>query len=537
MEGKSIWARVALGANPILVKELRSRMRGVRAFAVLTGVLLLLAGISYLLYRIVLAATQYSNTPVSPQIGQALLAGLAVVELMMVCFVTPAVTAGSISSEQEKLTYEMLLATPLRPASILWGKLISALSYVFLLVFAAVPMASLIFIFGGVALVDMLKALVVLVATAVTLGVVGVFMSAWLGRTVRATVLSYLVVLGLLLGPLLAYLFVAVLRQAEPPRWLLVPNPVSALFSALSPAVSSGGSVNVLGGLGQLLSGNIAMVTGSRLSNAGIPRPLYHYTLPLYGGLSLALYLLATRLVRPSRRWRIRWREGLLALALFLGLGVVVAVPFVLTAGHYERVGVLPTPVPAIAQSMPVTVERSVRVIAQGSPDLEPTPTPGQAPGGLDAPPEDEQTQIYAAVIRQLYTVDHTFEQAPNFPIVYLVRSTQDGIGDPDAPRSDSQVLPEAVQEAVTASLADLPAKLVWVDDRAEVPLDDQTGAVSGGGVIVTVGNIHLDEEGRASVSASLYFANLGAGGRTYVLEQVGGTWQVTGDTGVQWIS
>ena len=111
--------RLRLGINPIIVKELRSRMRGARAFAVLTGTLLLLATVSYALYRIVLAATRYSSSPLSPQIGQSLFAGLAFLELMMVCFVTPAVTAGAISSEQEKLTYEMLLATPMRPASIL----------------------------------------------------------------------------------------------------------------------------------------------------------------------------------------------------------------------------------------------------------------------------------------------------------------------------------------------------------------------------------------------------------------------------------
>ena len=176
--------RTLLRANPIIVKELRSRMRGWRAFAVLTGALLLMGGISYLLYRIVLAATQYDSTPVSPQIGQAVFVGLMVVELMIVCFITPAVTAGSISGEREKLTYEMLLATPLRPASVLWGKLISALSYVFLLILAGIPMASLVFIFGGVALVDMVKSLVVLLATTVTLGVIGVFMSALLRRTV-----------------------------------------------------------------------------------------------------------------------------------------------------------------------------------------------------------------------------------------------------------------------------------------------------------------------------------------------------------------
>ena len=97
----------------------------------------------------------------------------------MVCAVTPAVTAGAISGEKEKLTYEMLHGHPaLSPASILWGKLISALSYVFLLLFAAVPLASLVFIFGGVAPRDMLKALVVLVVLAVSLGVLGLFMSA-----------------------------------------------------------------------------------------------------------------------------------------------------------------------------------------------------------------------------------------------------------------------------------------------------------------------------------------------------------------------
>jgi ABC-2 type transport system permease protein len=44
--------------NPIIVKELRSRMRGVRAFAILTGSLVLIGGFGYALYRMTLAATQ-----------------------------------------------------------------------------------------------------------------------------------------------------------------------------------------------------------------------------------------------------------------------------------------------------------------------------------------------------------------------------------------------------------------------------------------------------------------------------------------------
>jgi hypothetical protein len=271
------------------------------------------------------------------------------------------VTAGTISGEREKLTYEMLLATPLRPASILWGKLISALSYVLLLIFAAIPMASLVFIFGGVAPRDMLKALVILGVVSVTLGVIGIFMSTWLGRTGRATVLSYLVVLALLVGPPFAYVFVGVLRQAEPPRWILVPNPVSALFSALTPAAPGNASSGLLWGLGMAMGGNLAMLTGQW--QAGLPRPLYHYTLPLYGALSLALYLLASRLVQPARRWRLAWREILLGLAAFLVLGGLVALAFLATASRYENAPFTPTPAP----SMPPAVMSNIYMQEDGS--------------------------------------------------------------------------------------------------------------------------------------------------------------------------
>jgi len=519
-----------LDVNPIIVKELRSRMRGARAFVILTGVLLLLGGVSYALYRIVLATSRYSASPLSPQIGQALFSGLVFLELMMVCFITPAVTAGSISGEQEKLTYEMLLATPLRPISILWGKLFSSLSYVFLLIFAAVPMASLVFIFGGVTPRDMIKSLIVLVTIAVTLGVIGVFMSAWLRRTARATVLTYLVVLALLVGPLFIFFLVGVLRQQVPPRWILVPNPASALFSALtSSSVPSGGtSAGLFLNLGMILGGDLRMIAGSG-SVSGIPRPLYHYTLPLYGVGTLVLYLLTTRLIQPTRRWRIGWKEVAVTVALLLIFGGVVALAFFSTTDRYEKVSILaaPTPVPV---PVPVIVEKEVAVPVVVAP---PVPTPATLPPITLA----DQSAIYVAVVQQLYTVDHTFDEPPNFLAVYLVRATDDGVGDPDAPRTGSQVLPETVQTAVAEALADLPADFLWVDDANEVPREEKNGTVKDGGAIFTLGNIHLQTDGSALVSAELYFSALGAGGKTFVLQQVDGIWQVMGDTGVQWIS
>ena len=56
----------------------------------------------------------------------------------------------------------------------------------------------------------------------------------------------------------------------------------------------------------------------SPMSQTSIPRPLYHYTIPFYGVLSIILYMLATRLVQPARRWRMRRRDVLVGLGTLL---------------------------------------------------------------------------------------------------------------------------------------------------------------------------------------------------------------------------
>lgn len=333
--------------NPVIVKELRSRMRGARAFGTLTGILLLLGVFSFALYRMVLVTARFSSTPLSPQVGQMLFSGLAFLELMLICVITPAVTAGAISGEKEKLTYEMLLVTPLHPASILWGKLISALSYVFVLIFAAIPMASLVFIFGGVAIRDMVKAIIMLGAVAIMFGVIGLFISALFGRTGRATAISYLIVLLILFAPLFLAVVIGVFRQSEPPRLMLIPSPISALASALQPSVNP---INISSAF-WMLGGSVTWIWGMPpISLTSIPRPIYHYSLPIFGAVTLILYLLTTRLVKPTRRWQTHWTEALVATVLLLGYSGLVILAFSGTSNRYDNI--LPsapaTPIPEI---------------------------------------------------------------------------------------------------------------------------------------------------------------------------------------------
>lgn len=150
---------------------------------------------------------------------------------------------------------------------------------------------------------------------------------------------------------------------------------------------------------------------------------------------------------------------------------------------------------------------------------------------------EADEVAVYSAVIRRIYTEDDTFGGTLNPPIVYLVSTTDDGIGDPDIEGSEPRSISPDTREGVVEALADLPAEFIWVEDAAAVPVDDDTGAVTGDGVILTLGNIHEQEDGSALVSGSIFIASLAAGGQTYILEQVDGAWTVTGTTGIQWMS
>jgi ABC-2 type transport system permease protein len=366
--------------NPIIIKELRARMRGSRAFVTLTGALLLLGAVGYALYRMTLATSQYNSSPISPQIGQMLFTGLAFIELIIIAAVTPAITAGEISGEKEKQTYEMLLATPLSPTSILSGKLFAAMSYVFLLIFAAVPMASLVFIFGGVSLRDMLKAWIALVVIALLFGVIGLFFSCLLNRSGRATVLSYLTVSVLIFGPLFAAILAGVLRQGDPPRWIMSPSPLMVLASTFQPSINPQSISSTF----YMLGSPIYWILGSPpISFTSIPRPVYHYGLPLYGLLSIILYFISTRLIRPVRRWKIHWSEAVLGLVVLSGFLGLVTLGYLATANRYENIQIISpaTPIPPPPAQSPEVPAAEPATAPAGHPTPVPE-SPYPAPKG-----------------------------------------------------------------------------------------------------------------------------------------------------------
>jgi ABC-2 type transport system permease protein len=200
-------------ANPLLVKELRGRMRGARAFVVLTVYLLLLGCLTSMVYYAYNASVSGPGGAVdTADLGRTVFATVVLIELFMVVFITPAFTAGAISGERERQTYELLRTTLLPARRLVLGKLVSALTYMLLLVLSAVPLESLAFVLGGVVLEELLLALVILLVTAFAFAVFGVFFSSLARTTLVATVLTYATALLTTIGlPLLLLIFALVL--------------------------------------------------------------------------------------------------------------------------------------------------------------------------------------------------------------------------------------------------------------------------------------------------------------------------------------
>ena len=141
---------IGIGIVAVGTKELRGRMRGRRAFIFLTFYLVVLAGFAWMMELIqeqrVNVGFGNGSFFAAAQIGREVFIGLLMFQTLLVVFLAPAFTAGAISLEREKQTLDLLATTPICSLAIVLGKLASALTYVFLLILASIPLTALVFV-------------------------------------------------------------------------------------------------------------------------------------------------------------------------------------------------------------------------------------------------------------------------------------------------------------------------------------------------------------------------------------------------------
>ncbi len=187
--------------NPVLQRELLVNLRMNRAFVLL----FLYVG---LLGVVVYAAWPQEKTldlTTNPEEAKRLVNLFFLGQYMLMSLMAPSFAAGTISGEKERKTYEMLLASPMRPAAVVLGKLLASLSHLAVLVLCSLPIVMLCVPLGGVHWSEVLATYVAMAASVATFGMISVACSSYFSRSVAAEVVAYLLILPLALFGVLFY--------------------------------------------------------------------------------------------------------------------------------------------------------------------------------------------------------------------------------------------------------------------------------------------------------------------------------------------
>jgi len=320
---REIWTGIAA----VSVKELRGRMRGRRAFVMLTIHLLIVAGFAFMIEEVAVrsVSNNFGGSVATSDIGRALFTALLMLLTLVVLILGPASTAGAISLEREKQTLDMLSTTPISSLAIVVGKLVSALGWMFMLLLASIPVMALVFMFGGVGPEDLVRAYVVLFASAILYGSLGLFISALVKRTQASTVINLVLAIMFSVGLAGVYGVSASIAISDaqqraneknqqvdystvmlPPTAMLWMSPFVTQMDVLCHSDTSYGlPCQVI----LLITGRMDIAAGQNTGVAGVQgfgMPSDSYwpgSVAVMLIISAVLILASTQLISPTRRW------------------------------------------------------------------------------------------------------------------------------------------------------------------------------------------------------------------------------------------
>ena len=255
---------VSLRNNPVLRREMSERLSGAKGVMLLVIPLALLTGVLLLAYTASNAFNQTFTVDVTQlgTVGRQVFEWVLSAMLALLLFIVPGLTAGSITGERERQTLVPLQMTMMSPFNIIAGKLSAALAFLILLIVATTPLLAASYTVGGLAVLDIVRGLAMLIFTGIVLGAVCIWISSRMKRTAAATVMCYGVSFFFSFGGFIILIVWAIISAiggsaGAPPPELLSISPFNALGDALPRSVGEFGSdvVSPLGGARELVRG------------------------------------------------------------------------------------------------------------------------------------------------------------------------------------------------------------------------------------------------------------------------------------------
>lgn len=218
--------------NPVIEKELKTKMRGWRAPALITAYLGFLFFVVFIYFLIYQENRRYGSQVLIPEIVVSLYNTIAFIQLLLILFITPIITGGAISSERERQTLDLLLCTDFSALKIIIGKIFVSIAHIMLLVTTSFPILGIVFLYGGVRIWDVILLFIFYIIIAVMTASIGVFYSTVFKKSIVSIVMTYLTLGFFIVGTAIALLIYSelILDYLYKLNWydimfFLTPNP------------------------------------------------------------------------------------------------------------------------------------------------------------------------------------------------------------------------------------------------------------------------------------------------------------------------
>lgn len=279
-------------SNPVLMKELKLRFRAFKSFS---GMMFYLFLLFIFVGGFLSVFTQFTGTGFfRPSESFIMFAVISVLQMGLVMFITPGLTAGAISSEREKQTLNILLTTTQSSTQIIIGKLLSSIAFLILLLVAGLPLYSIVFLFGGVSPIQLVTIFLFYLLTVVAIGSIGIMFSTITKKTIVAMIATYGAMI--FLGAVTAFFFfVGVSLEdirgmpAPPVGGTPADSPITYFWAAINP--------------GALMLTILYPDQAIQLSNlTGISFPNWIIYLIFYCVITVVCLLIAIRKLRTNMR-------------------------------------------------------------------------------------------------------------------------------------------------------------------------------------------------------------------------------------------
>lgn len=179
-------------AGPIFSREVLTTPRHARHFLMRAGYVLAWFVLMYTAGQATFGWQQTTTIGEMSRFGSLLFQLFSVVQLALVLFFAPLFAASRVAQEKDRQTLILLLMTALRNRELVLGKLLASLLPVGVLLAAATPVFTGIYLLGGTTLSQIVWSVALCAATAVAAGSWGSLVAFWREKTFQTLAISTL---------------------------------------------------------------------------------------------------------------------------------------------------------------------------------------------------------------------------------------------------------------------------------------------------------------------------------------------------------